>query len=119
MTVSRDVARANFSVFVKRALREARSQGLTDDKIVRLTGVGDSTFHKWAKGDGGLPKLAKVQAFCAGLDIPLKRALAALGMDDAREPTPESPLDPDIKRLAKAFADPNVAEVDKQAALRA
>jgi hypothetical protein len=47
VVVSRDVARANFGAFVRRTLRAAHDRGLTDDAIARVTGVGDSTFHRW------------------------------------------------------------------------
>lgn len=116
MAVSRDVARARFAAFVKRALRDARDRGMTDADIQRATGVAQSTFHRWQKGDGiQLPNIEKVRAFCAGLDIPLRPALIALGMDDTREPTPEPPLDPDLRRIARILADPNVPEAEKQA----
>lgn len=116
MPISRDVARARFAQFVKRALRDARDRGMTDADIKRATGIQPSTFHRWQRGEGNqLPTIAKVQAFCAGLDLPLKSALAALGIDETREPTPEPPLDPDIKRIARILADPNVSEAEKQA----
>lgn len=116
MAVSRDVARARFAAFVKRALRDARTRGMTDQDIQRVTGVGQSTFHRWQKGEGAqLPTIDRVRAFCAGLDIPLRPALIALGMDDTREPAPEPDLDPDLKRLARILADPNVSEAEKLA----
>jgi len=116
MAISREVALARFAAFVKRALREARDRGMTDQDIQRVTGVGQSTFHRWQKGDGtNLPTINKVRTFCDGLEIPLRPALIALGMDDTREPTPEPPLDPDLHRLARILRDPNVREDEKQA----
>lgn len=89
---------------------------MNDADIQRATGVAQSTFHRWQKGDGTqLPTIERVRAFCDGLEIPLRPALIALGMDDAREPTPEAPLDPDLRRIARILADPNVSEADKQA----
>lgn len=115
VAVSRDVARARFAAFVKRALRDARDRGMTDQSIQRATGVTQSTFHRWQQGEGGLPTINKVRAFCDGLDLPLRPALIALGMDDAREPTPEAPPDPDLTRIARILADPNVSEAEKLA----
>jgi hypothetical protein len=87
---------------------------MTDIDIQRVTGVQASTFHRWQRGEGKqLPTLPKVRAFCTGLDIPVAPALTALGIDDKREPTPEPPLDPDLRRLARILADPNVSDVDK------
>jgi transcriptional regulator with XRE-family HTH domain len=89
---------------------------MNDAAIAKATGVQPSTFHRWQRGEGTkLPTLEKVQQFCAGLDIPPSAAYAALGIDDTREPTPESPLDPDLSRLARILRDPNVDEDEKQA----
>lgn len=116
MALTPAVARVRFARFTERALRDARSRGLTDPEIRRLTGIHPSTFHKWQSGEGGLPKLDKVQAFCRGLDIPVAAAYAALGITESTpEPTPEAPLDPDLRRIARIFADPNVPEAEKQA----
>lgn len=116
MAVSRDVARARFAAYVKRALRDARARGMTDPDIAKVTGVQPSTFHRWQRGEGSqLPTITKVRAFCEGLDVPLRPALIALGIDDSREPTPEPPLDPDLRRLARILGDPSVAEAEKQA----
>lgn len=115
MAITPAVARARFARFVERALRDARSRGLTDLQIRQLTGVTPATFHKWKTLEGGLPKIEKVQAFCRGLGIPPAAAYAALGIDETREPTPEPPLDPDLKRLGRILADPSVPEAEKQA----
>lgn len=116
MAVSREVARARFAQYVKRALRDARARGMNDADIARATSVQPSTFHRWQRGEGAqLPTIAKVRSFCEGLDVPLRPALIALGIDDSREPTPEPPLDPDLRRIARILADPGVPEADKQA----
>jgi transcriptional regulator with XRE-family HTH domain len=116
MAVSRDVARARFAAVVKRALRDARDRGMNDAAIAKATGVQPSTFHRWQRGEGTqLPTLDKVRRFFAGLDIPLRPALVALGIDETRETTPESPLDPDLTRIARILSDPNVPEAEKQA----
>lgn len=114
MALSPDVARARFARFIERALREARQRGLTDPEIKKLTGIMPSTFHRWQSGEGGLPKIEKVQAFCRGLEIPPSAAYAALGIDEHREATPAPSLDPDLSRVARILADPNVSEADKQ-----
>lgn len=118
MAVSIEVARANFSLFVRRALNAARQRGLTDDKIAELTGIGDSTFHRWAKGDWvQRPKLDKVVAFCLGLSLNQADALRALGIEDGR-PTPPGPITiPEVDAIARMLNDPSVAEEEKQAIL--
>lgn len=116
VAITRDVARARFAQFVKRALRDARARGMNDAAIAAATGVQPSTFHRWQRGEGTkLPTLDKVQQFCRGLDIPVAAAYASLGIDETREPTPAAPLDPDLSRLARILADPNVSEAEKQA----
>jgi hypothetical protein len=116
MAVAPSVARARFARFIERALRDARARGMRDGDIRAATGIGPSTFHRWQTLEGGLPKLDKVMAFCVGLDIPVDGALAALGITgDRPTATPESPLDPDLRRLGRILADPNVPEAEKQA----
>jgi transcriptional regulator with XRE-family HTH domain len=116
MAVAPSVARARFGRFVERALRDARDRGMTDKDIHAATGIGPSTFHRWQSTEGGLPKLDRVMAFCVGLEIPPEAALNALGITGERPTaTPESPLDPDLKRLARILTDPNVPEAEKQA----
>lgn len=116
VAISREVARARFAQFVKRALRDARARGMNDAAIAEATRVQPSTFHRWQRGEGTkMPTLDKVQQFCRGLDIPVAAAYAALGIDETREPTPPAPLDPDLSRLARILADPGVSEEEKQA----
>jgi hypothetical protein len=115
MALAPAVARARFARFVERALRDARERGLNDPEIRRLTGIPPSTFHRWQSGEGGLPRLEKVQAFCVGLEIPPQAALAALGVEDAPPGPTEPTLDPDIRRIARILADPGVGEAEKQA----
>jgi transcriptional regulator with XRE-family HTH domain len=115
VVISRDVTLARFAAFIRRVLRDARERGMTDQDIQRATGVGQSTFHRWQQGGKNMPNLGKVRAFCAGLDIPLRPALVALGVEDTREPTPEPPLDPDLARIARILRDPNVPDAEKNA----
>lgn len=118
MAVSIEVARANFALFVKRSLSAARTRGLTDDKIAELTGVGDSTFHRWAKGDWvQRPRLDKVVAFCLGLGLVQSDALRALGLEDGR-PAPTTPVSiPEVEAIARMLNDPAVPGDEKQAVL--
>lgn len=89
---------------------------MNDAAIAAATGVQPSTFHRWQRAEGTkLPTLDKVEQFCTGLEIPASAAYAALGINDTREPTPASPLDPDLRQLARILADPNVAEAEKLA----
>jgi hypothetical protein len=117
VVVSRDVARANFGAFVRRTLRAAHDRGLTDDAIARVTGVGDSTFHRWAKGDWQrAPGITKVIDFCVGLGAAPEDALAALGVrGGAVRAEPDPMEDPDVRRIARLLADPNVSPEEKAA----
>lgn len=116
MAVTPAVARARFARFIERALRDARSRGMTDLDIKAATGIPPSTFHRWQSTEGGLPRWEKVAAFCAGLDIPASAAAAALGISDQpREPEPEPTDDPDLRALGRRLRDPNVPEAEKQA----
>lgn len=117
VAVDRELARVNFARFVQTALDAARARGLTDLAVASATGVGTSTFHRWRRGDWGQewPKLQQVIDFCRGLSIPEEDAFAALGLRGERTPAAPAPLDPDVLRLLRALADPNVPKVDKDA----
>lgn len=89
---------------------------MNDAAIAAATRVQPSTFHRWQRGEGAhLPTIDKVRAFFSGLDIPLRPALIALGIEETQGPAPEPVLDPDLKRIARILADPNVSEAEKQA----
>lgn len=87
---------------------------MTDQDIVQATGIGQSTFHRWQGMTGGLPNVEKVRAFANGLDVPLRPALIALGLDSTAA-APEPELDPDLRPIARRLADPNVSEAEKTA----
>jgi transcriptional regulator with XRE-family HTH domain len=109
MAEASQVSRVRFARWVARVLAEARGRGLTDRVIAEKTGVGMSTFHRWARGEIG-----RIRAFCAGLGVPARDALAALGMADGRDnPEPAPAMDPDVRRILRALADPNVSDQDK------
>jgi transcriptional regulator with XRE-family HTH domain len=106
------VDRVRFSRFVERALSGARRRGLTDPQIETATGVKASTFHRWRRGEVA-PTVDKVRSFCAGLGLDPTEALAALGVG-ARVATPPPPLDPDVEKLLRLLADPNVNAETKE-----
>lgn len=112
-----DVNRARFARFVKRVLGEARDRGMTDLDIHAATGVNPSTFHRWQRGDfKTAPKVEQVRRFCAGLNVPERAALLALGLAEGRDETePEPVIDPDVRRILRILADPSVSDVEKEA----
>lgn len=115
VTTSPDVSRVRFSRFVARVLADARDRGMTDRDIAAATGVGASTFHRWQAGKfTTAPDLDKVRAFCAGLGVPPEAALLALGLAPGRDdPEPEPAIEPDVRRILRTLADPNVPDVRK------
>lgn len=112
---SPDVARARFAAWARRTLQAAYDRGLTVAEIERLTGVSSTTWDRWRDPKGGMPKIDKVRAFTDGLDVPLRPALIALGLDGAAATAPEPELDADLRPIARRLADPNVSEGEKQA----
>lgn len=117
VAIDREVARANFSRFIQSTLDAARARGLNQTAIEELTGVGTSTFHRWRRGDWGheWPKIQQVIDFCKGLGIPEEDAFAALGLRSERTATPPAPMDPEIVRVLRMLADPNVPRAQKDA----
>lgn len=115
MATAPDVSRVRFARFVARVLDDARDRGLTDKDIAERTGVGASTFHRWQRGDfARAPEIGRVRAFCAGLGVPARDALRALGIEEGRDdPEPEPAMDPDVRRVLRALADPNVSDQEK------
>lgn len=115
VATSSDVNRQRFAKFVTRVLADARDRKMTDEDIVEVTGVGSSTFHRWQGGDfRRMPELEKVKAFCEGLGVPVRAAMLALGVEEGRDETePDPAVDPDIRRILRALADPNVSDEDK------
>jgi transcriptional regulator with XRE-family HTH domain len=89
---------------------------MTDRDIHQATGVSTSTFHRWQGGQFvKTPGLEVVRAFCHGLGVPETEALIALGMTGQRDsPEPEPPLDPDVRIILRALADPNVSDEQKR-----
>lgn len=108
--------RAAFGRFVRRALDDAESRGLTIAEIERRTGIGSTTFYRWRDGDWARdPVAGKVDAFCAGLEIPTSAAYTALGWGNADNPNPQpEPLvEPDLRLIQRRLLDPNVSDEEK------
>jgi len=86
---------------------------MTDPQIEKVTGIAASTFHRW-RGGKTAPTVDKVRQFCAGLGIPAREALAAMGAAERRA-TAAEPItqDPDFALLARRLQDPNVSEETK------
>lgn len=114
-----DVNRTRFARFISRVLTDARSRGLTDQDIMKLTKVGSSTFHRWKNAEfRTLPDLENVQRFCDGLGVPAQEALEAMGMTGSRTtPTPEPAVEPEIRAIQRALVDPAVSP-ERKAAVR-
>lgn len=109
------VSRARFARFVAHALAAARDRGMTDKDIAAATGIGTSTFHRWQRGEfATAPDLSRVRAFCEGLGVSTREALAALGMSERQPTAPEPPMDPDVLTVLRALADPNVPADEKR-----
>jgi hypothetical protein len=90
-------------------------RGMTVRDIEQATSIGHATFMRWRTLAGGLPKVDKVQAFAAGLDVPLQPALDAMGLSSNAPAAPEPELDPDLRPIARRLADPNVSDDEKTA----
>lgn len=112
---SPDVARVRFAAWVKRTLDAAYARGLTVKDIEARTGVGSSTWDRWRNGQGGQPKIDRVQAFAEGLGVDPQPAFAALGAVAAARSATEPELDPDVRAVARFLADPNVSAAEKDA----
>lgn len=117
VAVDREVARVNFARFVQGALDAAKARGISSEAVAQATGVGLSTIHRWRRGEWGneWPKLQQVIDFAKGLSIPEEDAFAALGLRGERAPAAPAPLDPEMVRVLRRLADPNVPKTEKDA----
>lgn len=110
-----EVNRQRFARFVARVLADARDRGMNDQAIADATTISPSTFHRWQRADfATTPDVGKIAAFCEGLGVPTITAMRALGAEEGRDETaPEPALDPNIRRILRALADPDVSDTDK------
>jgi transcriptional regulator with XRE-family HTH domain len=115
---SRDVINLRFGRFIKNALNDCRSRGMTDEDIENATGVTYGTFHRWARGQLGRtgPQITKVRKFCEGTGASYAQALALLGLsgdDTAAVAPPEPQIPADVRELLRRLNDPNVPAGEK------
>lgn len=114
MTTSADPRVIAFAYLVDRALRDARSRGLSIDDIEAETGVPKSTIYRWKRAEIANPQRALVLKFCERLNIPVVKASAALGWDGSkRPPAPEPFVDPDVQAVLRRLNGPDASEVEK------
>jgi transcriptional regulator with XRE-family HTH domain len=104
--------RTRFAQFIKRGLDNARARGLTDPQIAKAAGIPASTFHRWQNGQQ-IPRLVKLEMFCRGLGLNLDEALATLRTDIRQTTAPDPPMDPDVLKLLRKLADPDVSATTK------
>lgn len=90
---------------------------MTDAAIEEATGITNSTFHRWQKGNFGRtgPSAHTVWKFCDGLGIPRKVAADLLGWstDESVVIGPEPELPSDFREILRRLRDPNVPETEK------
>jgi transcriptional regulator with XRE-family HTH domain len=104
--------RARFGQWVERALVGARAQGMTNKQVARAVGIAPSTFYHWQNGTV-VPRFATLEKFCATLGLSVDEALATL-RGDVRQPTaPEPAIHPEVMKLLRKMADPNVSAETK------
>ncbi|MCX4468945.1 transcriptional regulator [Micromonospora sp. NBC_01655] len=117
MPPSLEVRRVAFARFVERALHDAKvTRGWNQRRVIEESGVGRTTLFRWLKGNWVEdPEAAKVRDFCDALDIPPAIPFLILwpGKRNRVEQPEPSPMDPDVERVLRKLADPNVPDVEK------
>ena len=109
-TASRDPRIQVFARFVKRSLDEARARGMSTEEIEARTGLPRSTMYRWRRAEVESPQRVQVQAFCAGLGIPVTTASQILGWDgQPPSPEPEPSVDPDLRAVMRKLNDPSTS----------
>jgi transcriptional regulator with XRE-family HTH domain len=106
-----------FARFVRRAIDDAKNaRGWTVNDLAAETGVGRSTLFRWLAGDWqDYPELAKVQGFCAALDVPVSAAFNALKMPERPAPNASrSRVERDLQVILDRLTDPSVSLADKR-----
>lgn len=116
---SLDVRRTKFAALVRRGLNDVKIQrgwGITD--VVKESGVGRTTLHRWTGGDWTEdPQAAKVRDFCDSVGVDVDQAFHILwpSRNRGRPDEPEPPaLDPDIVRLLRKISDPNTPKFERE-----
>ena len=111
-----EVRRARFAKVIDRMLNQARVGGMNDAAIKQRTGISPTTFYRWRRGEfTKTPDVAAVIQFCEGLGVPAAPALRALGLESGSDdPSPDPPIDPDVRTILRGLADPAVSEFDKR-----
>lgn len=113
-----DLRRVRFGAFVARVLDAAAARGMTIPQIEEKTGLGNSTFYGWRKGEWKRdPVPARVRAFCEGLGASVDEAYRALGWElpnGGKRPAPEPLIDdPDVRNLMRKLTDPKTPAATK------
>lgn len=113
-----DVRRVRFAAFVQRGLDIARSRGMTVADIEKATGLGNSTFYTWRKGNWDRdPVQGRVKQFCEGLGLSLDEAYGALGWATPTAPkrTRPEPIidDPDLRLLMRKLTSSKTPAAEK------
>lgn len=61
-----------------------------------------------------MPDLAKVRAFCQGLNLSVDDAMTALGVTAGRDnPEPAPPVDPDLQVIMRRLMNPRTPAAEK------
>lgn len=113
-----DVRRVRFAAFVQRGLDIARARGMTIADIEEATGLGNSTFYTWRKGNWDRdPVQGRVRQFCEGLGLSLDEAYGALGWatPGASKRTRPEPIidDPDLRLLMRKLTSSKTPQAEK------
>ena len=107
-----------FARFVRRAIDDAKNaRGWTVNDLAAETGVGRSTLFRWLAGEWhDYPELAKVQAFCAALDVPVSAAFNALKMPERPATSSHRPsrVERDLQIILDRMVDPTVSAAEKR-----
>lgn len=113
-----DTRQGRFGRLVARGISAARDRGMTNNDIVKATGVAWTTIDRYIYGRWTRDPVASlVKNLCSGLGLELAEAYAALGWSEAPAGTdnrePEPVLDPRLRAVARRLSDPNVSLLEK------
>lgn len=113
-----ELRRVRFGHFVERTVAAAKGRGMTTADMEKATGLGNSTWYGWIKGEWARdPVPDKVHAFCNGLGASIEEAyrmlgwnIAQLGQRASAEPLAE---DADVRALMRKLTDPKTPAATK------